>query len=154
MKPLEPTEKQTQLNPGSETSQPPPPIANPPPLENTAKPTQLTAPNPNPEAAGAKTDAARPNSQTQQTPGNIPAVNFQALVQENAQKGQNDETHRLSLLTQSLQEDVAKLMQAQHEKEDQMRSLQSAMGSMQEENRSLRDENEITDTRCDIGFQF
>ncbi|GAQ84042.1 hypothetical protein KFL_001740010 [Klebsormidium nitens] len=81
-------------------------------------------------------------SQAEPTPGTAPPVNFQALVQENSRQGQEDEMRRLALLTQGLQTDMEKLKQTQQEKDNQMRSLQTAMGTLQAENQTLQEENE------------
>lgn len=74
--------------------------------------------------------------------GTVPAVNFQTLVAENAKRGNEDELHRLSLLTQALQSDMEKLKQSQTEKDTQMRTLQTAMGTLQAENHTLQEDNE------------
>ncbi|GAQ92045.1 hypothetical protein KFL_009100010, partial [Klebsormidium nitens] len=114
-------------NPQNNTGNPAVPAA----TENTP-PTAPQGPNP-PEGIPPPANSNLDNN---------PAVNFQTLAQQSTKRGQEDELLRLSLLTQALQADVTNLQKAQDSKNDEMRTLQTAMGSIQAENTTLRQENE------------
>lgn len=111
---------------------------NPTPTANPANPVNAPQGKPNP---------------TEPTPGTNPPVNFQTLVQENNRQGHEDEMRRLALLTQGLQTDMEKLKQTQQEKDDQMRSLQTAMGTLQAANQTLQEENESKLSLLDSYYQ-
>lgn len=109
--------------------------------------------NPNQAATLLQTAA---NQQVVQTDNNVqatipkpqenPPVNFETLVKQNETVGQKDEFKRIYELTESLKNDLDAFKQQAAEKEkakdNEVRSLQEAMGEMCNENAKLKEENE------------
>jgi hypothetical protein len=107
-------------------------------------------PNPNAQPQnnqpGGSTNEGNQAETQNVAPQNVPPVHFENLIQENNQVGQRDEMARIYLMTESLKQDMENFKRQAAEKEAakdmEVRTLQEAMGAMQDENLQLKQENE------------
>lgn len=78
-------------------------------------------------------------------------------MKENSQAGQSDEMKRIYLLTDSLKHDFdtfkRRAEEKDHAKEQEVRSLQEAMGEMCSENAVLKEENESKASVLDLYYR-
>lgn len=126
----------------------------------TATTTQTLAINPKPTAPETNptptpASAQPPNNQPKKQDGGKTAspVNFEALIQENAKTGQQDELKRLCQVTETLKSEIEGLKKATADKEDQVRTMQTAMGEVQNENTNLKAELESKPSLLDLYYQ-
>jgi hypothetical protein len=113
----------------------------------------LTVPetNPIPNLLIAQPPSNQPTEQDKGKAAN--PVNFQDLVKESAKTGQQDEIKRLCQVTENLRVELEELNQATADKENQVRTMQTAMDEVQAENTNLKAEIESEPSVLDLFYR-
>jgi hypothetical protein len=107
--------------------------------------------NPIPNLLIAQPSSNQPTEQDKGKAAN--PVNFQDLVKESAKTGQQDEIKRLCQVTKNLRSELEGLKQATAYKENQVRTMQTAMGEVQAENTNLKAEIESEPSLLDLFYR-
>jgi hypothetical protein len=102
---------------------------------------QVANPKPAPEAT-PKQDATKTKDVPAKEVQPAQATDFEKLTKESLEGGKQDEMKRLYQITKKLQSEFEALKKVTTDKDNQVRTLQTAMGTMSAENASLREENE------------
>jgi hypothetical protein len=114
-------------------------------------------PNPNNQPQnpqpGGNMHEGNPAETRNEAPQNVPPVHFQNLTQI----GQQDEMAKIYRMTENLKQDLENFKKQAAEKEAakdmEVRTLQEAMGAMQDENLQLKQENEIKPSLLDNHYK-